>query len=90
MIGVTCHWVRSNWTAGCAMPDLIDMKSYLASDVISAQTVLTAVQKRCPYSTQLLVTTTFNAALTRLKGDALAGEGGFGCICHYISLALKK
>lgn len=40
-------------------------------------------------STQLFVATIDNAAQAHLMGDALAGGGEFGCMCHFLSLIIK-
>eukprot|EP00171_Calliarthron_tuberculosum_P006659 IDg6659t1 len=89
IIGITGHWIFSNWTIGRCFIELVDIQSYASSGAISAQAVLNAVQDRMPDSVQLFVTTTDNAATARLTGDALSGYSGNGCICHILSLCVK-
>jgi len=89
VIGITCHWVRKDWSVGRMMVDLIDIEGFPATGANCTQAVLIAIQERFPDNVQLFVTTTDNASPARLMGDALAGGGGWGCVCHLLSLIVK-
>lgn len=72
------------------MMDLIDLKAFPNSGAVSSQAVLSAVHDRLPVECPMFVTTTDNASPARLMGDTLAGGGGFGCVCHMLSLVIKQ